>query len=128
MKSHLSETEIQQHCVKLLNSYARPDIEWHAVPNGEWRNKTTAKRLKSLGVQPGVADLMFLIDGNTVALELKTSKETQSKVQEEFQERFERAGGTYFLARGLEQAIGLLIQLPAFRLNIHINVKGLIDV
>lgn len=125
-KITLSETAIQQHCAKLLNSYARSDIEWHHVPNGEKRDKKTAQRLKSMGVQSGVADLCFVIDKKPIAVELKTEIGTQSKAQYEYQERFERAGGKYYLARGLEEAIAALININAFRPNIHINVKGLL--
>ena len=121
----MSETALQQHCVKLLNSYARPDIEWHAVPNGERRDKKTAQRLKALGVQAGVADLMFLIEAKNIALELKTENGKMSKAQEAFQERFERAGGRYACAYGLSEAIAALIDIRAFRPNVHVNVKGL---
>ena len=124
-KITLSETQLQQHCVKLLNAYGRPDIEWHHVPNGEQRNKKTAQRLKSLGVQPGVADLMFLIDGKAVALELKTEIGTQSKSQADFQERFERAGGRYCVGYGLNEVIAALIDIGAFRPNIHISLGSL---
>jgi hypothetical protein len=122
----LTETQIQQHCVKLLNSFARYDIEWHHVPNGEQRSKKTAQRLKSLGVQPGVADLLFLIDGHSWAVELKTTTGTQSKAQADYQERFERAGGTYRIVFGLEQAISILINLNVFRPNIHISLNELL--
>lgn len=124
-RAKMSETEIQQHCVKLLNAYGRFDIEWHHVPNGELRNKKTAQRLKSMGVHPGVADLPFIIDAKPVSVELKTATGTQTKDQVEYQEKFERAGGKYYLAKGLEQAIATLIEIKAFRPNIHINVKGL---
>lgn len=121
----MSEAALQQHCVKLLNSYARPEIEWHAVPNGERRDKKTAQRLKSSGVQAGVADLMFLIDGKNIALELKTEIGRMSGEQKKFQERFERAGGRYCCAYGLNEAIAALIDIGAFRPNVHVNVKGL---
>jgi hypothetical protein len=122
----LSETQIQQHCVKLLNSFARPEIEWHHVPNGEQRSKRTAQKLKTMGVQSGVADLLFLILGQSFALELKTSTGTQSKAQEDYQERFERAGGVYKIAFGLEQAIAALINLDVFKPNIHISLNQLL--
>jgi hypothetical protein len=122
----LSETQIQQHCVKLLNSFARQDIEWHHCPNGEKRSKKTAQRLKSLGVQPGVADLLFLINTRSWALELKTNTGVQSKAQADYQERFERAGGTYKIAFGLEQAVSALINLDVFKPNIHISLNALL--
>jgi hypothetical protein len=111
----MSETALQAHIVCLLESYGRHDIEWHAVPNGEKRNKKTAWLLKLTGVKAGVADLMFLIDGKPIALELKTEVGKQSSEQSDWQERFERAGGKYFIAFGLDQVIGVLNSIGAFR-------------
>ena len=70
----MSEELLQQHIVKLLEAYARYDIEWHHVPNGADRHPAVAEKLRLGGVKkPGVADLMFLIDGrNHLPLELKT--------------------------------------------------------
>jgi hypothetical protein len=111
----ISEATLQQHVVKLLEAYARHDIEWHHVPNGEKRSKKTARLLKLLGVKPGVGDIMLTIDKQPFAVELKTEIGTQSKDQADFQERFERAGGIYFIAFGLDQAIGVLQGISAFR-------------
>lgn len=112
---------MQQHCVKLLNAYGRDDIEWHHCPNGEQRSKKTAMRLKSLGVKPGVADMPFLIDGHAFAVEIKTETGVQSKDQKDYQERFTRAGGTYHVARGLNEAIIVLTIINAFRPNVRIK-------
>jgi hypothetical protein len=117
----LSEAKIQEHAVELLRAYARHDIEWHHVPNGEKRDKRTAKRLKRMGVQPGVADLLLLISGGSYAVELKTETGRQSKAQAGFQERFERAGGKYFLARGMTETINTLSRIGAFRIAIKIT-------
>ena len=68
---------------------------------------------------------MFVIDGRIFGLELKTEVGTLSKVQFAFGEDLARAGGEYLFAFGLEQAISVLIDIKAFRPNIHINVKGL---
>lgn len=123
---HMSEAELQQHIVKLLEAYARPEIEWHHVPNGEERHPRTARRLRLMGVQRGVADLMFTIDGRAIAVELKTEIGTQSGAQYEWQERFERAGGAYFIAHGLDEALGVLNGIGAFRAKI-INTAATFD-
>nr|VCU06608.1 hypothetical protein RHODPL_RHODPL_00057 [Rhodoplanes serenus] len=119
-RSAMSETTMQQHVVKLLEAYGRPDIEWHHVPNGEHRAPRTAGRLKTLGTHAGVADLMLTIDGRSYAVELKTVTGRQSAAQQRWQERFERAGGLYFVARGLDQAIAVLTGIGAFRAGITI--------
>jgi hypothetical protein len=118
----LSETAVQEHAVKLLEAYGRLDIEWHHVPNGEKRGWKTGIRLKAMGVKPGVADLMFLIDATAIAVEIKTEIGTQSDEQEAFQERFERAGGTYYIARGLDQTVDILKHIGAFRGGINFTV------
>lgn len=104
----MSEEQLQRHAVKYLRSYARRDIEWHHVPNGDERAPRVAARLKDMGVQAGVADLMFLIDGKSIAVELKTEIGAQSGPQVEWQERHERAGGEYFIARGPVELMGIL--------------------
>lgn len=121
-QAKLSEAALQQHIVKLLQAYARPDIEWHHPANGEKRDKATARKLQLMGLQAGVADLLFVIDGRAFAVELKTEKGVQSEAQSEYQERFERAGGKYFLAFGLDQAIGTLQGINAFRAGISFTI------
>ena len=113
----MSETELQMQVVALLNAYGRHDIEWHHVPNGA---KTGAEgdKLRKMGVQSGVADLMLLIDRRAFGVELKTEIGAQSDAQSEWQIRFERAGGSYHLARGLDEVIGVLSGIGAFRTKI----------
>lgn len=114
MKPLLSESELQQHVVKLLDAYKRPDVCYHHPANGEARHVTIGRKLKRMGVKKGVADLMLTVRGKSIALELKTEIGTQSKEQAEWQEEFKRAGGEYILARGLNEAINILIDLDVF--------------
>lgn len=118
----MSEEVLQQHVVKLLEAYARPDIEWHHVPNGADRHPAVAKKMRLAGVKPGVADLMILIDGHQFAVELKTEIGTLSQVQLDWRETFERAGGTYFAAFGLQEAIGVIKGINAFRPRINVTL------
>lgn len=117
----MTEADLQQQVVKLLEAYARQDIEWHHVPNGEYRHYRTAGRLKKLGTHAGVADLMLTINGRSYAVELKKEDGRQSITQERWQEQFERAGGFYFLALGIDQAIAVLTSIGAFRANVSIS-------
>jgi len=107
----MSEAALQTHVCKLLNAYARHDICWFAVPNGERRDPKTASRLKQQGVRAGAADLCFVIDGLMVGLELKTETGKPSKAQLGFREDLERAGGRYCCAFGLNEAIAALIDI-----------------
>ena len=111
----LSETTIQQHLVKLLQAYGRPDVCWFAIPNGGLRSKKTGARLKAEGAKAGAADLFLVIDGKSFALELKRRKGRQSEAQQEWQENLERAGGTYLIAHSLKQAIATINKIGVFK-------------
>lgn len=93
------EDNLQKCVVELLKAYkATKGIEYFAVPNGGYRRKTEAARLKGLGVRAGVPDLVVLIpamvplDGirgarskpRTIFLELKAGKNKLSDSQEEW--------------------------------------------
>lgn len=119
----MSEENLQLHVVKLLNAYGRPDIEWHHCPNGADRHPAVAAKLKLLGVKKGVADIPLLIDGQAFALELKTEIGVLSPDQLDWRETFERAGGKYFVAFGLQEAIGVLKGIKAFRPNVNITLS-----
>lgn len=117
----LSERVLQEHVVKLLNAYARPDICWFAVPNGELRNHKVGVQLKAAGLRAGAADLSFVIDGRFHAVELKTEIGTLSAKQLSFREDLERAGGFFHVAFGLQEALGVLSGIRAFRPNITLS-------
>ena len=53
-----SELVEQERLAALLSRY-RPKILYYAVPNGGWRNKITAAKLKASGVRAGVPDLVI---------------------------------------------------------------------
>lgn len=121
----MSEAALQTHVCKLLTAYARPEVCWWACPNGEQRSARTGQRLKQQGVKAGAPDLMFVIGGKFIGLELKTEIGVLSSKQLTFKEDLERAGGFYHVAFGLEQAIAFLINMNLFRPGLHINVGGL---
>ena len=57
---------------------------------------------QGLGSLKGLSDLTAIKNGNTLYIEVKTPKGVQSKYQKEFQEAIESHGGTYILARSIE--------------------------
>lgn len=57
---------------------------------------------QSLGSYRGIADLYALRDGQHVWIEVKMPKGVQSEHQKRFQRDIEKHGGTYILARGME--------------------------
>lgn len=62
---------------------------------------------QGLGCHKGLSDLTAIKHGRTVYIEVKTQKGTQSADQSTFQEEIEGHGGTYILARGIEDVEGL---------------------
>ena len=87
-----------------------PELErLYAIPNGEWRNIVTARRLKSEGVKQGVPDLCLPVARNGyhgLYLELKRKKGGQtSKAQREWIEYLNAAGYLAIVCKGAEEAI-----------------------
>ncbi len=112
------EETLQAHVIKLLTAYGNPDACWFAVPNGGLRSIRTAMTLKATGLIPGVADLIVIVSGVCNGVELKDKKGRQSRNQAAWQECFERAGGRYWIAHGLDEALGVLKGIGAFRTGI----------
>jgi predicted LPLAT superfamily acyltransferase len=56
----------------------------------------------------GSPDIICVIKGQFVGIEVKTLKGKQSDHQKEFQERLEAAGGRYLLARSLDDVMKCL--------------------
>jgi len=89
-------------------------VIWFAVPNGEWRDPATARKLKDMGVRPGVADLMLFGEKTRLALELKTPKGVLSKDQKGFREVWTAIGGAYEVARSLAEVRAVLFHYGLF--------------
>lgn len=77
-----------------------------AVPNGAFRNKTTAVRLKAEGVLAGVSDLMLLVRNahyGALLIEMKTAKGVQSENQKTWQRHITQDGAyKYVICRSLD--------------------------
>ena len=67
-----------------------------------WCGWFVVKIHQSLGSYRGIADLYALKDGQHVWIEVKTDRGVQSEYQKKFQRDIEKHGGTYILARGIE--------------------------
>lgn len=81
-----------------------------------WRQNTGAAKYRSGGKTrfirfsiPGAADITgILADGRRIEIEVKSPKGRQSRVQHRFQERIERKGGIYILARSVDDVMEAL--------------------
>ena len=99
------EQQIHRAVVQHLRARAVPGVVWWHSPNGGWRAATEAKIFKSLGVKPGLADLVFLHDGQFFALELKAPGGRLTESQAAFLDDVEAAGGIVACAEGLDAAL-----------------------
>ncbi len=108
MVARIEPTEQQIHVavVDLLNAYARPGLIYFHVPNGEHRHISVAKKLKKMGVLPGVADFVLIrLMGKAAFLEIKEPNEgRQSKAQKEFEAQCHLNGSPYYVAHSFEEA------------------------
>ena len=109
------EFTIQCAVVQHLMLYAAPDVVWFHCPNGEYRSKRTAGRLKAMGVRPGCPDLILICNGVSYGLELKAGKGRQTESQRAMESSWNAAGGRYAVARGLDEALSLLHSWEALR-------------
>lgn len=72
---------LMQWCALNLSIY--PDLKWlHHSPNGGFRDKREAGKLKAMGVKPGFHDLILLVkrkDYTGLTIELKSLKMKNKK-------------------------------------------------
>lgn len=94
----MNESKIQIEIVKYIRLLYPKSILF-SVPNGGQRHVLVAANLKREGVLHGVSDLIWLHEGKTYFLEVKTDKGYQSGYQKEFEENVKKQGFTYFILR-----------------------------
>lgn len=93
-----------------LKLTARPGVLWFHPANGGRRDKSEAAKLKAMGVQPGIPDLMLVADGQTYGLELKTATGRLSQDQSAMLDALAAAGVTVAVSHGLDDALVILRQ------------------
>jgi hypothetical protein len=68
----------------------------------QWTGWFCVKIHQSLGSYRGIADLYALKDGKSIWIEVKTPKGRLSKYQEQFRDDVLAHGGTYIVARSVD--------------------------
>lgn len=110
------ETEEQQAlfqwAVYQMGRY--PDLEWmYAVPNGGYRNKATAARLKAEGVKSGVPDICLPVPHghyHGLYIEMKRRKGgKESDNQKRWKAGLRQNGYRVELCKGWEQAVAVIL-------------------
>lgn len=77
-----------------IQATIRDWLQWHGWY--VWKNHQT------LGSHRGLADLTAVKDGRVVFIEVKTARGRLSEHQKRFRDDLVRAGGTYIVARSVE--------------------------
>lgn len=105
-KTIIASEHIEQ--VRLVNwfrdNFPEPDYIIFAVPNGGTRGAREAVRLKQEGVKAGVSDIIILIHGKTIFLEMKKVNTKPSKKQIEFHKNVEYLGFVSIIGYGASDA------------------------
>ena len=99
------ESVLQQQCVQWFR-VAFPMYLIFAVPNGGFRNKIEAKRMKNEGVVAGVADLVILRNNGrhgALFIEMKHGAGKQTEKQKEFETYCKKNDYQYNVCSSLEE-------------------------
>lgn len=109
-KKSPSEGRIQYEVVQWLQSEG---IFFFSVPNeGAGGNVRMMTKLVSMGLRAGASDLVIVLQGRVIFLELKDDEGVQSKLQKVFQDRVEGLGHTYWLCRSLDEVKENFLTIP----------------
>ncbi len=100
--------EEREH-MRVAAALAKSPLLWHHTPNGGKRDATTAHRLKLMGVQAGVPDILIYDDPPT-AIEMKRSdgKGRVSNAQKKWKEELEKRGWGWYVCNGAEEAFDVI--------------------
>lgn len=100
------EHDLQVQVINLLRNYYGLCV--FAVPNGGSRNLYEARNLKNEGVMAGVSDLILVLNGVVIFLELKAGKNKQQETQKLFEKRIKGLGHQYYVVRSIEDVMEIL--------------------
>ena len=97
-----TEDEIQIEVANWLDHKLPKNWRWYHPPNGGWRKKSTAGRLKAMGVKAGIPDVVILRpDGSPIYIELKSFGGVLSNAQKAFRDWCAETRQPYFVARSV---------------------------
>lgn len=106
MKDSASEHSIQVSLINELAYKLRPELVRCAIPNGGLRNVRVAQQMKAEGLQPGMPDLCFAMEGGRTSwLEMKAERGALSDMQWGIRRKLEALGHNWAMARTVEEAM-----------------------
>jgi hypothetical protein len=100
-----AEFRLQCAVADMLWKLQRPGWWWSAIPSGEYRTEATGKRLKRMGLKPGMFDIVLIgPDSTHYWLELKADKGVMSEDQLIFEEMLCGRGVSHAVVWGFGEA------------------------
>ena len=93
---------------------------WRVNQVPVWNNDAQAFRRMPKWSRRGVPDIIAVINGRFIGIECKTKKGKQSDGQVQFQQDLEKAGGVYWVVRGIDSITPLLASICAIEIVIHV--------
>lgn len=103
-RDHKSEERIQQECFMWFNNtYPELRMLLFHVPNGGVRTGLEGKKLKLVGVVPGVSDLILMYNAKAYCFELKNDYGRQSVSQIEWEKKVKNQGIDYRIITSLKE-------------------------
>ena len=103
----MKESQIQKEILHWLSLQPKDQMfSWRMYTGPIVRgNPAKGKTFFTPNPCPGLPDIIVIIKGRFVGLEIKQHKGRQSNEQKTFEQAIKKAGGFYFLIRSLDEAI-----------------------
>ena len=94
------EAKLQAEIVQYLQ---KKGIYFFAVSNeANGRNKIQQMQMIAMGLRPGVSDMVWMLPGRVLFVEVKTADGVQSEPQKLFEAKVKELGFEYFLVRSMD--------------------------
>ena len=103
-----SEFEIHISGVAQILARGKPGLVFWHTPNDGKRSMATARRLQTMGMRAGVADLCLVFNGNFYAMELKTEHGRPTEAQMQWAADINAAGGHAVVCHDIDRAVRCL--------------------
>lgn len=100
----MSEDQLQAKCYQHFhNTFPEQRGLFFSVPNGGFRNKIEAMKLKSTGLVSGIPDLIYIYKSVPFGIEMKTETGDTSDAQKRIHAIWEANGIKVYICRSFEQ-------------------------
>ncbi len=92
-----------------LNAHRCPELRYmFHVPNGGYRHRTTAVKMKIIGQKPGVPDIFLPVPRGGIHglfIELKNGKNRTTEAQDDYLYFLEEQGYAAYVCYGVDEAV-----------------------